>query len=256
MPDLGQNWLLLRGLARESAHWGEFPQRLQQCFPTAKLHTLDLPGTGQFYQQPSPKTISAITASVRQQAFNLGLLERPVTLLAVSLGGMVAWEWMRQHPQEIAGASLINTSFATLNPFYQRLRWQSLGKLASILTEHDRYRRELGVVSLVSNRPEHYQQTADDWRKIQSLRPISAWNSLRQIVAAAQFKPGLHRPEPPILLLNGRGDRLVAPECSHAIHRQWQLELESHPWAGHDLTLDAPDWVAEKLTAWVESQPV
>ncbi len=256
MSDLGHHWLLLRGLARESAHWGEFPQRLQQCFPTAHLHTLDLPGTGQFYQQPSPKTISAITATVRQQAFEQGLLRQPVTLLAVSLGGMVAWEWLQQHPQEIAGASLINTSFATLNPFYQRLRWQSLAELAGILTERDRYRRELKIVGLVSNRPAYYQQTAGDWQKIQSLRPISARNSLRQIIAAAQFKPGLERPAVPILLLNGRGDRLVAPECSHAIHRQWQLELESHPWAGHDLTLDAPDWVAEKLTDWVESQPV
>ena len=47
---LGQNWILLRGLARESAHWGDFIPLLQSTFPDAQLTLLDLPGTGRFHQ--------------------------------------------------------------------------------------------------------------------------------------------------------------------------------------------------------------
>ncbi|MDD1605677.1 MAG: alpha/beta hydrolase, partial [Methylococcaceae bacterium] len=95
------NWLLLRGLSREAAHWGEFPMLLQNGLSNARVHTLDLSGTGRFYQQTSPNRIEAITALLRQQALTEGLLEQPLTLLAYSLGGMVAWEWMKTYPDDI-----------------------------------------------------------------------------------------------------------------------------------------------------------
>ena len=126
--EAGKNWILLRGLSRESAHWGAFVPLLQASFPDAKVTLLDLPGTGRFYQEDSPNTINGITEQVRSLAQSEGLLEQPVTILALSLGAMVAWEWMLSHPKDISGAALINTSFAGLSPFYQRLRWQSYGK--------------------------------------------------------------------------------------------------------------------------------
>ena len=69
---LGQNWILLRGLARESAHWGAFVPLLQSTFPDAHVTLLDLPGTGRFHQETSPRSIKAITDRVRQHAFDHG----------------------------------------------------------------------------------------------------------------------------------------------------------------------------------------
>jgi len=43
----------------------------------------------------------------------------------------------------------------------------------------------------------------------------------------------------------------VAPTCSKTIHKKWNLEIRSHPWGGHDLTLDDPAWVALQLKNWV-----
>ncbi|MBE0437280.1 MAG: alpha/beta hydrolase, partial [Methylomicrobium sp.] len=74
---------------------------------------------------------------------------------------------------------------------------------------------------------------------------------LRQIVAAATYKPSNSNPQCPILLLNGQGDRLVSPVCSEAIHKKWRIELRAHPWAGHDLTLDDGEWVATQIQDWV-----
>ena len=70
---LGQNWLLLRGLARESAHWGDFIPQLQAAFPDATITLLDLPGTGRFYKEVSPRTIKTISETVRRQALENGL---------------------------------------------------------------------------------------------------------------------------------------------------------------------------------------
>jgi pimeloyl-ACP methyl ester carboxylesterase len=163
---------------------------------------------------------------------------------------MVAWNWMQSYPDDICGASLMNTSFADLSPFYQRLRWQSYGKFAALLIKCDARNRETAVLQLVSNRSDQDGQISLAWEQIQNQRPISVKNSFRQIMAAASYCPGDMKPSQPVLLLNGKGDRLVAPICSDAIHKKWNLELRSHPWGGHDLTLDDGAWVALQLKDW------
>ena len=248
---LGQNWILLRGLARESAHWGAFVPLLQSTFPEAQITLLDLPGTGCFHQETSPGTIKAITNRVRHHAFDNGFIQQPVTVLALSLGAMVGWEWMRSYPEDICGAALMNTSFADLSPFYQRLRWQSYRDFVALTMTHDVHNRELRILQLVSNRRDQNEQITQAWEKIQNERPISLKNSFRQIIAAATYRPGDIKPKQPVLLLNGQGDRLVAPACSEAINKKWNLELRRHPWAGHDLTLDDGAWVALQLKDWV-----
>jgi pimeloyl-ACP methyl ester carboxylesterase len=265
---LGQNWILLRGLARESAHWGAFVPLLQSTFPDAQITLLDLPGTGCFHQETSPNTIKAITDSVRSHALDNGVIQQPVTILALSLGAMVAWEWMRRYPDDICGAVLMNTSFADLSPFYQRLRWQSYKDFVTLAMTRNLHKRESGILRLTSNRRNisrdgvyaasqsgtgaaQRKQTIRAWEKIQNERPIGLKNSFRQIIAAASYRPGDIKPEQPVLLLNGLGDRLVAPACSEAIHKKWNLELRRHPWAGHDLTLDHGEWVAMQLKDWL-----
>jgi pimeloyl-ACP methyl ester carboxylesterase len=248
----GQNWLLLRGLCREAGHWGHFIQQLQTAFPSAQIHTLDLPGTGQFYQQPSPGQIAEICDFVRQQAQQHGLLQQPLSLLALSLGGMVGWEWLTKYPNDLNSAVLVNTSFASLSAFHQRLRWQSYPKFARILLQSDLYQRELAIIQLVSNRRDNDLQIAEQWQQIQLQHPVSTINSLRQILAAASYKPAPYQPTVPVLLLNGLGDRLVSQACSEAIRDTCRLELRSHPWAGHDLCLDDGEWVIQQLIDWAK----
>jgi pimeloyl-ACP methyl ester carboxylesterase len=158
---------------------------------------------------------------------------------------------MRSYPDDICGAGLINTSFADLSPFYHRLRWQSYVKFAALVMKRNVRNRETAILQLVSNRRDQDEQISHVWEKIQNLRPISLKNSLRQIIAAASYRPGDIKPGQPILLINGKGDRLVAPICSEAIHKKWNLEIRSHPWGGHDLTLDDGEWVALQLKDWV-----
>jgi pimeloyl-ACP methyl ester carboxylesterase len=248
----GQHWILLRGLARESAHWGDFVPLLQAAFPNAQITPLDLPGTGRFYRDTSPNSIKAITAQVRRHAFNQGLIDRPVTLLALSLGAMVAWEWMHSYPDDISATALINTSFADLSPFYQRLRWQSYRNFVALVTAN-LYKRESEILQLTSNNQYPHERITQAWATIQRERPISLTNSFRQIIAAASYRPGGIPPQQPVLLLNGLGDRLVSPACSEAIHKKWRLELRRHPWAGHDLTLDDGAWVTLQLKEWIDA---
>jgi hypothetical protein len=80
---------------------------------------------------------------------------------------------------------------------------------------------------------------------------MTALNEIRQILAAARFKPNLHSPNQPVLLLNSLGDRLVSPACSLAIHQRYGLPIYTHPTAGHDLPNDDGQWVVRHLQNWL-----
>ncbi|MGR8979560.1 MAG: alpha/beta fold hydrolase [Gammaproteobacteria bacterium] len=247
--EIGQHWILLRGLTRELAHWGDFIPLLARAFPNSRITLLDLPGAGRHYRDITPAAVNGIADRVRAEALKQGSLARPATILALSLGGMVAWEWMRRYPNDICGAVLINISFAGLSPFYQRLRWQSYGKFATLIMKRGIKNREAEILRLVSNRRDRFDETAEQWIMIQKRRPVSLNNACRQIIAAAGYNPGEQKPRQPVLLLNSLGDRLVSPACSEAIHLKWDIALQTHPWAGHDLTLDAGPWVVEQIAA-------
>ncbi|WP_445370862.1 alpha/beta fold hydrolase [Methylomonas sp. HW2-6] len=247
-----EDWILLRGLCREAGHWGNFPSLLQSAFPAATVHCIDLPGAGTFHRETSPKRIEEISEWVRQRAAEAGMLQRPVNLLALSLGGMVAWEWLQRYPGDIAGVALLNTSFAGLSPFFHRLRWQSYRRLLQIMLEKDVYRRELAIIRLTSNRRDYDHELAETWAHIQRQRPVSVRNALRQLYAASRYRPTACANQTPVLLLSGKGDRIVAQECSKAIHGRWNVPWLSHPWAGHDLILDDGIWVAERLQDWTK----
>jgi pimeloyl-ACP methyl ester carboxylesterase len=162
----------------------------------------------------------------------------------------------------------MNTSFADVSPFYQRLRWQSYRGFIALAMTRNLYKRESGILQLTSNRRNisrdgvyaasqsgtgaaQRKRITHAWERIQNERPISLKNSVRQMIAAASYRPGDIKPKQPVLLLNGLGDRLVAPACSEAIHKKWHLELRRHLWAGHDLTLDDGAWVASQLKDWL-----
>jgi pimeloyl-ACP methyl ester carboxylesterase len=250
--EIGQNWILLRGLTRESAHWGDFVPLMQAAFPHAPINLLDLPGTGRYFREPSPDSIRGITERVRADALEQEAINRPATILGFSLGGMVAWEWMKAYPEDICGAVLINISLAGLSPFYHRLRWQSYGKFVAMVWKRGIQHREPEILKLVSNRRDQYEQIAKEWIAIQRQRPVSPKNTYRQIIGAANYDPGEMKPDQPVLLLNSNGDKLVAPHCSEAIHEKWAIELRTHPWAGHDLTLDAGSWVISEMRSWMK----
>jgi pimeloyl-[acyl-carrier protein] methyl ester esterase len=246
-----ERWLLLRGLTRESAHWGEFTPKFQAAFPNNDMYTLDLPGTGVNYRKTSPATIHAITEQVRNEASKMAWLEDgPVQLLAISLGGMIAWDWLQNHPVEIKAAVLINISLAGVNPFYERLRWQCYPTIFKLLTANSYYQRELEIIKLVSNRTKNYVALAQDWGLIQQLRPVSTKNATNQLLAAARYRPATSAPLMPVLLLNSRGDRMVKSCCTESIANRWRLPYRTHPSAGHELCLDDGDWIINQIETW------
>lgn len=252
--EFNTRWVFIRGLVRESTHWNDFPERFAECMPDAEVVKVDLPGNGRYCDLSSPLSLTGAMEFVRTEIAQSGAGEqnRPALFLfSISLGSMVAIEWIHRHPDEVAGAVLLNTSLRKLSPFYQRLRWQAWPELLRIVLERDVAARERRILDLTTGPGGEVSRWVDVWVNAYREHPVRRVNVLRQLIAAARYAPPPSRPSAPVLLLSGQADRLVDPRCTEAIARCWSLAYRSHPTAGHDLSLDAPDWTIDAVRQWL-----
>jgi len=242
-------WVLLRGLVRESRHWGEFVPILAQRLTQSRLIALDLPGNGALHRQRSPGNIADMVEACRAQLQGQGLAP-PYHLCAVSMGAMVAVQWAHRYPREIAAQVLINTSMRPFSPVFDRLQmhnWPTVLRLALWSTP---VQWETAVLRLTTARP--HPEVLAQWVRWHETCPVSKINALRQLLAAARFSAPPMARQVPTLLLASTQDQLVSVRCSQALAQAWQFPLQQHPAAGHDLTLDDPHWVADAVSAWVD----
>jgi pimeloyl-ACP methyl ester carboxylesterase len=241
-------WIFLRGLTRESRHWGDFVGHFQQAMPASWVITLDLPGNGQLNQETSPLGIQDMVAHCRTQ-LALRQLAPPYHLLAMSLGAMVAVAWAQAYPQELAANVLVNTSMRPFSPFYQRLQPANYGVLLKLLmlgASPEAWERTILRITT--------HQTSDAvlpvWLALRQGSPVTRANALRQLLAAARFRASVAKPAVRTLLLASEQDHLVSVECTKSMAKIWQCPLKLHPTAGHDLPLDDGPWVARQVQAW------
>lgn len=262
--DLTSHWILLRGLARESRHWGAFPEKLRdelaKLGDTARVDAIDLPGTGRYSEMKSPLSVGEMTEFAREKFNEIRKAMRArgeipperTRILAVSLGGMIAADWIERWPKDFAEAVFINTSFKSFSPVHHRLKPSAVIHLLSHLRRLPTVERELLSLKLVSNRTDiiENKSVAAEWSKFADERPVSLENFSRQLFAASSFKAPSQPPTLPLLVVYSEHDRMVDPRCSQEIIRRWNTAQAVHKTAGHDLTLDDPNWVIGQALAW------
>jgi pimeloyl-ACP methyl ester carboxylesterase len=242
-------WLLLRGLTRESRHWGAFPELLQRSLDATTVLAPDLPGNGRLCHLASPTCVEGMVASYRDQLREMGV-PPPYRLVALSMGGMIGIDWAQRHPGEIGAMVLINTSLRGINPIHARLRPCSYVDLLR-LTGADAEQRERIILARTSNRHGNEHALVEAWAGYRHQCPVSWRNALRQMFAAARYRAPASPPPVPTLLLAAAADRLVDAKCSRQIAKRWNVPLSVHSDAGHDLPLDDPDWVVMQIGDWL-----
>jgi pimeloyl-ACP methyl ester carboxylesterase len=248
-------WVLLRGLTRETGHWGDFPMHLQAALRSGtRLVCLDLPGNGTLHAQPSPTTVADMAEAVRQQLREQGLLP-PFHVLAMSLGAMVTVAWAAHHPEELSAAVLVNTSLRPHSPFWQRLRPSCYPRILGLLLRRASGEAwESAILQLTTRHPPDGPGLLRHWRSLRQRHPVDTANGLRQLWAAARYRAPATAPRVPLLLLNGAGDQLVHPACSATLASRWACALAVHPSAGHDLPQDDGGWVIAQIGHWLSDQ--
>lgn len=241
-------WILLRGLTRESRHWGDFVAQFQQTLSNQPVVMLDLAGNGHLNLESSAWRVQDMVADCRAQLAQ-SAIKPPYRLLAMSLGAMVAVAWAHERPEEVSALVLINTSMRPFSPFYCRLLPTNYGMLLRLMLSGAKPEAwERAILRMTSNRQD--ESVLPLWVALRLDNPVSRLNTLRQFFAAARFKAPRHPPLPPVLLLASENDRLVSVACSRSLARQWECQLRVHPGSGHDIPTDDGPWVARQVTEW------
>ncbi len=247
-------WIFLRGLTRESRHWGEFPDVFRRHIPDAQIVSLELPGNGTANALQSPSAVPAMAEYCRAELARRGI-DPPYRVLAMSLGAMVAVAWAQRYPREIEAGVLINTSMRPFNPLHQRLRPRALATLLSILLrKQTALEREAAILRLTTRHLLAAEKLIGEWAGYRRSHPVSAGNAFRQLLAAARFCAASGKPETRLLILCSVADALVDPRCSRRIAREWLCESAEHPSAGHDIPVDDGEWVAKQVRDWLVGQ--
>jgi alpha-beta hydrolase superfamily lysophospholipase len=218
------------------------------------VHLIDLPGTGTEVHRASPTTIRGITEDLRPRALALrGAGDGPWALLAMSLGGMVAMDWCAAHPGDFARVVLACTSASDVGSPWDRMSPSALATVARAMVERDPVERERLILSMVTRRRDDLPAIAQRWAGIQASSPVSRATVARQLRAATAFRAPASLPLP-VLVVAGAGDALANPACARTLAERFGAPLELHPDAGHELALDAPEWLAGRVAAWVSTK--
>lgn len=255
------HWLLLRGLIREQRHWLDFPERFAAAVrspvgaPTRTL-LLDLPGFGSENDGAVPGTVAGFVDDLRVRLRRVLPEGEPCGIFAVSLGGMVALEWLARHPEDFVAGVVVNSSLADLSPPWHRMQpanWARVA-LAPLLPSRTRERMLLAMTRHQGD----LERDADRYAAIAAATPPRRGNAAGQLRAAMRSRCPASVTVP-TLVLASRGDRLVSWRCSARIAERLSLPLRLHEGqgadaAGHDLPLDAPDWVCAQVNEWLASR--
>lgn len=245
-------YFFIRGLIRSQFHWYQFPAHFdlatkQQASNSTSIF-IDIPGNGKRFQQTTPFSIAAMAADIEQQIQNYLTTHAmssntKLHLIGISMGGMIAAELISKTDINFTSVHIINSSFANLSPFWQRMRLPALINLVTNIWRTDK--RESAILKWTSNNPDSIA-LVPEWVKEAEEHPLSLRNAFAQLWAASHYFIGRKASDNSFVYCS-KEDRLVHWRCSEKLAHYWQVPLECELAAGHDLPLDNPDWLTEKI---------
>lgn len=274
-----ETWILLRGWMRHHGHWFGFDQalakhrhQLAQVHASPRVCTIDLLGNGRFVETPSPRQI---TQQARHLYTQLQAQDNDgdIFIVALSMAGLVAIAALWSEPETLTSAEpalgqdnchadwrtrvkgliLINPSVRGQSYVWERLRPRAWPRVMQRLIWLKPWQLEQDLVQLTVNNRALWPAIIKHNRQLLSTYPITRTNALNQLVSAARFSlTGFPNQFPkPLLVLSGKGDRLVASASGLRLAQRLGGHFALHPTGGHDLTTDAPEWVLAQITQWL-----
>jgi hypothetical protein len=161
---------------------------------------------------------------------------------------MVALELCGLWTRRVAHAIVINSSASITRPT-ARLQPRALQALGRAFLARDALAREEHLLALTSHLPAAERHSyAERNAALAAERAPQRRALASQLCAAACFSP----PSPDsvsarLCFLGSRSDRLVSVDCSRDLAGRYGAPYLEHPWAGHDLPLDDPGWIFERV---------
>lgn len=248
-------FLLIRGLSRQQAHWGEFPQILNKSFRDknqgVRIVFEDLPGFGLRNSVESPASIEKIAEllvpRLEQYVSEAG---QKIHLVGISMGGLVALELAKRFPQYCESLVMINSSVKPVSRFYQRLQPMAYPSFIKAWFHPLMSKSEEEILKVSSEVFSRDQVLLKHWLYLRKQYQPSRKAALQQIIAAIKYQAPKRKPIEHTCLIASKKDRIASYQCTLNLAKYWGIGFYLNPNAGHDLALDDPCWLSETISNW------
>jgi pimeloyl-ACP methyl ester carboxylesterase len=246
--------VLLRGLGHEARHWGEFSEKLAKQDFCKQLILCDLPGAGVHHREAGYASVPEILKNIVDRYHEGMLSHKPLTLFGLSLGGMLSLEWLSTYPDLFSEYFILNASVGSLSPYYERMKFSAVPKILKIASKRKTVERERLILALTAHLRRNDETILKQHVHIMESAPIRFPTLVKQLFAAVRYQGPKHLIKTPGLVLYSKHDDLVDSRCSVALAQHLSADAIVHETAGHDLTLDDPDWVIARMREFYEKR--
>lgn len=240
------NFVLIRGLSRQIGHWLDFPQQLQSEFPDSYIYRLELPGVGLKSHMICPLTINGFLKNLRPEFLEVkNTIGGKWVFIAISMGGMISMQWAGEHPEDMDGLIVMNSSESTTS-VTKRLSPEMMKVIGKLFFHNDIREREKEILKMTVNKREIDEELIDRMVAVSEPHPISRASFVGQLMAASRFQIP-KKINVPLLFLNSTQDKIVSPNCSRVLSQHFGAPLETNADTGHDIPLDDHKWVLSRI---------
>ena len=243
----GAPLVLLHAFPLSRAMWN---RELEQLAPLARVIAPDLPGFGGSPRQSLP-SIQDMAKSVADLLDQLSVKE-PAVVAGLSMGGYVAFEFIRQFPQRVKALGLFSTRAAADSPEAGAGRMKLIDKLR---TEGVEVLMTASLPKLVgrttaASRPAVMKEVEALIRQASPDGVIDALRAMAERRDSTLILPGIRCP---ILILAGEEDALIPAQESRAMAQSIPgAQLEIIPRAGHLVNLEQPEVFQRLVSSWIQ----
>jgi hypothetical protein len=255
---LPTTWVLLRGLTRGAGHWGDFPpagrppgRAAGRWCPTGRATR----ALGRAQPGHGGGADRGAAADLRAQGVALG--SEPVGVLALSLGAMVSCDWARRHPRSWRPPCWSTPACGATAPSGSACGPPATPACCGAACCPPRPRTGSGICWPSPRRCTPAAPGRRHAGRLGAAAPEPAGEPGQRAAPAGggpALPPARHTALGAAAAAVGRGRPPGPPACSAALARAWGCPLRTHPEAGHDLPLDAPDWLIEQVRHWLQAE--
>ncbi len=243
----------IRGLVRGNFHWLAFPESLKKVVPEVTFLPLEMAGNGHRSNELSHMNPEAVIQDFRQQlqawkGSHPEYHSAQITVLAISLGGMLALKWAELYPNEIDQLIVVNSSLNQCSPFYKRLIPKNYFRIFKTLGFGSIAEKEALILDVTSNSQSLQKSHLLKYIEFSTQNKIRSVNFIRQLILASRIKIINPLRLSPVFIYS-ENDGLVSCDCSKALAQKFNGSLHVNSIAGHDLSFDQPDWLAQKINS-------
>lgn len=245
-PDSDEQVLFIHGWGMNSGVWSDIAEYLAQLHPNKLIRSVDLPGYGHSAEYSMAELGGQYNSQTLANSIEPLLQGKQSTIIAWSMGGLVAIELLARHIQNINQLILVSSTprFVQAEDWQYAVQAKVFEEFSQSLNSdhHATLKRFLAIQALGSRSARNDIKTLQKQLFLRGEPSSEALSYGLQILLTEDKRQQLAQlTDSLITLISGTKDTLIAHQGQQQLAEQENISLYSIPFAGHAPFISHPE---------------